>query len=100
MDDQEKRIECVRHLGIWGSDRQAQSTRRRRDLSIASLCSARSHLGQLVGMDAFTNPMKVGQYCTISTKCSQDVTRDAREHYLAEFTTKFLTVTSTKSVHL
>jgi len=41
----------------------------------------------------------VDEYCTISTKRSQGVTRDAREHYLAEFTTEILTVTGTKTVH-
>jgi hypothetical protein len=30
------------------------------------------------------------EYCTISTECSQGVTRDACEHYLLEFTDKIL----------
>jgi len=33
-----------------------------------------------------TETIKWCVYCTISTECSQGVTRDAREHYLTVFT--------------
>ena len=39
-------------------------------------------------------------YCTISTNCSQGVTRDTREHYHMVFTSQILAVTGTKTVHL
>jgi len=39
-------------------------------------------------------------YCTISTNCSQGVTRDAREHYQTVFTSQILAMTGTKTVHL